>query len=130
MKCRYKKQHFLVDNGTYPFDILVCVGMSHSEVVKVLEDKVGKLTDDNFQKLHMVGNGRTLMLEGGQTIIQVRDLPEEAHFHANFAHEIFHAVEFLFNAVGSKHDISSGETWAYQIGFITKNIYRKLKVSR
>lgn len=31
------KKMFLVDQGTYPFDVLVCIGCEHAEIVKELK---------------------------------------------------------------------------------------------
>lgn len=121
-----KKQSFRIDHGTYPFDILVCIGYSHHDVCVAVKKTGYVLNDSERDKLHKEGIGRTVMLEGGATVIQVDPIKDKAHFHANVAHEIFHAVEFLFNAAGLKHHISAGEAWAYQVQHLTKQFYEKL----
>lgn len=124
-----KKQHFIVNNGTYPFDIAVFIGYSHKEICNFIEKKKGyKLSDEEFEKLHRQGKAKTVMLKGGQTVIQIGTGNHPVKFKALLAHEIFHAVEFLMEKVGIKYDIDSGEAWAYQIEYITGSIYEKLKV--
>lgn len=125
-----KKQFCIVDNGTYPFDIAVFIHHSHKEICDFIEKKKNyKLADDEFEILHRKGKAKTTMLRGGQTIIQIGDFNTETKFKALLAHEIFHAVEFLMEKIGSKYNIDSGETWAYQIEYITGSIYEKLTLS-
>ena len=122
-----KKTMFIVDNGTYPFDILVCIGSSHVEIKKRIEKTGYKLSQEEEDKLWMNGNGRTVMLLGGQTILRVDLIKGKAKFHANMAHEIFHAVEFLFNRIGLFYDLEkSSEAFAYQIAYLTGSIYERL----
>lgn len=124
---KIRKQSFTVDNGTYPFDLAVFIGFSHNDVVKFIEKKKNyKLSDDEFEILHRYGKAKTTMLKGGQTIIQITDNVSEIKFKSLLAHEIFHAVEFLMEKIGVKYHIDSGETWAYQIEYITGSIYERL----
>ena len=121
------KQIFTVNHGTYPFDILVCISAEHKDIVRWVEKRY-KMTDEEKERLWMTGTGRTLILENGATILRVDKTKNKSDFHATLAHEIFHCVEFVFDRMGIKHDMKiSGEVFAYQIGYITKQIYDKLK---
>ena len=121
-----KNKIFKVHHGTYPYDILVCIGAGHKEIVSCLKRHGITLSEEETERLWMEGVGRTLILSGGQTILRV-DTKGKANIHATLAHEIFHCVEFLFDRVGIKHDPEiSGEVFAYQIGYITKQIYSNL----
>lgn len=40
------------------------------------------------------------------------------------AHEIFHVVEILMRAIGQPYGEVPNETWAYLIGWITKEYYK------
>ena len=62
------------------------------------------------------------MLLGGQTIIRIdcsKDIP-------TLTHEVFHAVEFLFERVGIKHSNDSSEAFAYQIKYLMGSILEKI----
>lgn len=123
MKKKYSKM-FIVNHGTYPFDILVCVNCEHKNIVKFIEkNKKYKLTDSEKEFLMMSGVGRTVMLLGGQTILRINDAKDIP----NLAHEVFHAVEFLFNKIGIKHSDDSSEAFAYQISYLMGSILEKLK---
>ncbi len=123
-----KKQVFRVNHGTYPFDVMVFIGSSHEEVSRTLGGMVQDLKEEELELLKMDGEGRTGMLEGGQTVIRLKIVDDMTTFHKNIAHEVFHAVEFLFHRIGNKHRIDSGEAWAYQIAHLTEQIYKKLRV--
>lgn len=122
-----KKQTFVVNHGTYPFDVLVCIGTTHAEVTSVLGKKLGReLDDEESDRLLMRGQGRTVILRGGETVLRIDILKTRSEFHAILAHEIFHCVEMLFDRIDLKHDISCGEAFAYQIAHITRQIYEKI----
>ena len=124
---KIKKQNFIVDQGTYPFDIFVCIGMSDEEVYKEI-DKSYDLSEEEKESLVMSGNGRTVVLHGGQTILRMSNDIEVIDFYATLPHEVFHVVEFLFDRIGIKHDVeTSGEAYAYQIQYIMGSILSKLK---
>lgn len=115
------KKCFVVDHGTYPFDVMVCIGMSHDEVLSRLKKRGYEPDKDEADGIRMDGVGRTCMLKSGATVLQVR-----TNNHGQIAHEIYHAVEFLFDRIGVKYKMTSSETWAYQIQFLTDEIYKKL----
>ncbi len=121
-----KKQIFIVDNGTYPFDTVVCIGVEVAEIEKYLKKKYDfDLSSEEKDALYMDGVGRTTQLEGGMIVLRLRDIKND--FYPNLAHEIFHSVEFLLSKVGMIHDPNkSSEAFAYQIGYLTKKIYKKL----
>lgn len=119
---KLKKQTFTVDHGTYPFDIIVYIAYTAEEVIAHMNKKV-ELTDEEKDALDSNGDARTAMLNGGGTVIQLRN---PLHFYPQLAHEVFHAVEFLFNRIGIPYDIESSESWAYQIQYVTGSILEKL----
>ena len=75
----------------------------------------------------MTGCGRTVMLLGGQTILRLDIVKSKPDFYACLAHEVFHAVEFLFDRIGLKLSDDSGEAFAYQMQYLTRSILEKLK---
>lgn len=122
------KQVFTVLNGSYPFDIVVAVGLEYDEVYKYIEKTKGyKLDKEEKEKIMMDGIGRTVMLDSGAMVLRVVNLQDRAKFHANLSHEIFHAVEFMLCKIGLVHHRDfSGEAYAYQIAYLTMKIYEKL----
>lgn len=122
------KPCFVINHGTYPFDVLVCIGKTDEEVYKELEKFGHELSDEDKEYLKCNGDGRTVMLDGGQTVLRVKIYKDKAKMAGFIAHEVFHAVEFLFDRIKIKHDVEiSSEAFAYQIGHLTKQIYEKLK---
>lgn len=116
---------FLVSHGSYPFDILVAIYSTDKQVKNYLKKKCNyELDEDEERGIECPGVGRTAMLSNGATVLRVEDRRSKGHFHATLAHEVFHAVEFLFNRVGIKHCDESSEAFAYQIGYILGEFYK------
>lgn len=127
-KSSRKLKPFVVSHGTYPFDVLVCIGQSDHEVYSTLKSFGHLLTAEDKEILKCEGNGRTVMLDGGQTVLRVNMYKDKALLASYIAHEVFHAVEFLFDRIKLKHDVNiSSEAFAYQIGHLTRQIYDKFK---
>lgn len=121
-----KKKMFVINHGSYPFDVLFCIDTPYEEVLKELKKLGQNLTQREKEELEMQGIGRTVMLCNYQTVIQIKSLKDKNRHKANIAHEIFHAVEFLFNEIGLELRKESGEAFAYQIQHLTEQIYKKL----
>lgn len=122
-----KPKIFVINHGSYPFDIVVAIGASDDDVCKALEKKsLRKLDNEELNAMCLTGAGRSVMLPGGQTILRIRDQLGKAEFPAVLAHEVFHCVEFLFDRVRLKYSIDAGEAFAYQIQHLTEQIYRRL----
>lgn len=122
-----KKKTFIVSHGTYPFDVMVCVGHDHDEVLGLLKKRGYAVNDKDKELLYMDGLGRTTMMSTGATVLRLREFKNNPFHRGILAHEIFHAVEFLFETIGLrlKCDVS-GEAFAYQIQYLTEHIYKKL----
>lgn len=117
---------FVIDGGSYPFDTLVCIGQKAEDIYKFIE-KTHKLSTEEKENILMDGHGRTVTLSQGQIVLRVDITKNLEDFFAVLAHEIFHAVEFAFARIGIKHSDSSSEAYAYQIEFLFRKIYEKLK---
>lgn len=120
---------FTVDHGSYDFDVLVALNISDDELVAYIRKnyKPSFLGEGEAEfRVEMDGRGKTCILPTGQTILRVND-KNKVGFHSTLAHEIFHAVEFLFDKINVKHNFEiSGEAFAYQIDYLTGSIYEKL----
>lgn len=113
---------FIVPCVIYPFDVLVCLGSSREEILSFL--KKNSPTESDVNALKMYGLGRTVLLDGGQTILWIKRKPKKGS--GVLAHEIFHAVDFLFDMIGIKLSRDSDEAYAYAIQHLTNEINKKL----
>lgn len=119
------KKHFFIDHGTFPFDIAVFIGYEYEKMLEKLE-KLTDLTEEEKIALEMEGLGRTVMLSGNRTVLQLKNITCPVKFHGIVNHEIFHAVEFLFDRIGIPHDPSTtSESYAYQIQHLTERFYEE-----
>lgn len=119
------KKHFFIDHGTFPFDIAVFIGYEHDEMLKKIE-KLTDLTEEEKIALEMEGSGRTVMLSGNKTVMLFKNIDCPIKFHGVVNHEIFHAVEFLFDRVGIPHDPhTTSESYAYQGQYLTERFYKE-----
>lgn len=73
-------------------------------------------------------NGRTVHLDGGQTMIRMNGKVKTPEQFGTLAHEIFHAVDFIFTRLNMKLSRDSDEAFAYAIGYVTEQIYKKFKL--
>lgn len=124
-----KRQSFVIKHGSYPFDVYIAIGLEDDEVFGELEKLGIELDDEAKVGLKLEGVGRSMMLSGGASVLRLRLTKDKHEFIANLSHEVFHCVEFLFDRVGLKYHIDSGEAWAYQIQHLTEQVVRRMKWS-
>jgi hypothetical protein len=112
----------------YPFDIIVFLGSSDSQVESFLSlyfSKKEVSEYEHFWKLKSPTNmGRTVLMPGNKIMIRTK---AKCPTLGVVAHEVFHAVEFLFEIIGIKHCDESSEAWAYMIEYLTNEIYKLIK---
>lgn len=119
-----KSKIFIVEWELFPFDVLVCLGCPHSDILKWIKRTGYNLNETEIESINGPGLGRTTMLEGGQTILWTRECPRLGS--PVLAHEIFHAVSFLAHRVGFKLTEESDEVFAYAIQHLTQKINEKI----
>lgn len=126
-----KTYNFIVNHGTYPFDVMVSIGETDEQLFPKLQKKLPKeyyYSIPEYAAIKPTGCGRFVMFPTGASLIRLREVPISPKYKAVLAHEIFHAIEFLFDKIGLKHDPdTSSEAWAYQIEYLTSSIYEKIK---
>jgi len=126
-----KSNIFIIDSGPYNTDIMVAVDATEGEITKELNKRGVYPTEKTIDKFIMRGTtaARTIELGGNQIIIRLKTDKELPWLHGNIAHEAFHAVEFIFDRIGIKHNLEiSGEAFAYLIGYIVRQIYNNIKI--
>ena len=116
-----KPRFYLIPGTIFPYDVLIAVS-THEEVIKYIENnKKYKLNDEEKEKLAMDGNGRTVILGGGQTIIRLKRQKTSLGIDVcDLVHEIEHAVYFILERIGVKHNIDSDEVFAYYQAYLMK----------
>ena len=123
-------KNFVLKMDLYGFDVMVSVDESDKVLVEKLMSH-GNTSEDCHELLNMptTTRGRCVMLITNHTVIRLKILPDKYELMGVVAHEVFHATTFIMDKIGMKLKINvSDEAYAYMIGFLTKSIYKKLKL--
>lgn len=123
-----KKLNFIIPLVVYPFDVMVSIGESNRSICERLL-KLGISEEDVklvlFEKETV--QGRCACLSTNQTIIRLRHFPKFPKHYGDLQHEIFHAVSYIMERIGMPLEIEkSDEAYAYLVGYLTTEIYKKL----
>lgn len=125
----YKSQNFILTLDLYPFDIMISINQKEDELKNSL-DECGIKYKKYITKLKRVVSrpcvATTYDVGENRTLIVFRDLNNTSRSAGTIAHEIFHAIENVFEVLPIQHSSDSSEAWAYAIGYITKQFYEKL----
>ena len=122
--------NFLIDCLIYPSDIVVFVDSSNKEIKKTMRkhgyDDTG--ISQVLSKLKNCVNARCeMMMEDGLVFIFLKSNVKD--FYSKVCHESFHATTFILDRVGVRLRMgSSDEAYAYLLGFITAEIFKKIKI--
>jgi hypothetical protein len=127
--CMKKKSlNFIVPLVIYPFDVMVSLGEKDEDVIKRL--KKTNVQESEFHLIEMdgkPGQGRAVIFDCGASIIRLWNYPTYAEDYGSLAHEIFHIVSFVMYKIGQPLEVRvSDESYAYLIGYLTKEIYKKI----
>lgn len=119
-----KKDNFVIDLVIYPFEVMVSFGQTDKELEKDL-NKVGLDWDD---KCKIIGMGKYVMFPNNTSLIRLFNYPEYHSDYGVLQHEIFHCVTFIMDKIGIELSLyKSDEAYAYLIGYLTEEIYKKIK---
>ena len=121
-----KPLNFIIPGTIYPFDIIVSIAESDEVLFPRLERRGIDITDSGIGVYSDTQRGRTIMFNGNQTLIRMYEHRNTPEWHGNLDHEIFHAVDFLMDRIGMKLTNDSDEAYSYMIGYVTKEIYKRL----
>lgn len=117
--------NFIIPLVVYPFDVMVSIGEDDKSLFKKLKKYGVDITMDELSH-SATARGRTIMFAGNQTLIRLYNRTVTPNWHGNLSHEVFHAVQFIFERIGSKLTYESSEGYAYLIDYITKEIYKRV----
>ena len=121
---------FIIPLQIYPFDIMISID-EKDEVLRNRLIKYGSTIEDceELMNLSDTVRGRCVMLPSNQTVIRLKMLPKKYDMMSVIAHEVFHATTFILHRIGMKLELFvSDEAYAYLLGYITTEIYKKIKI--
>jgi hypothetical protein len=125
-----RKSGFLLLHGqTFPYDVLVALGATRDELLSHFGAKYAPLHEDEKEELQMIGKGRTVRLKSGAFVLWTKEFPNTPEHFGYLAHEIFHTADLMLRRAGATLSDDSDEVWAYQIDWLTKNIYSSFKLA-
>lgn len=121
-----KGRHFIVSQGTYPFDVLVSIGETDAQRLRAIKKH---FPDDvllgNEHRLETVAD--SILLDSLNGVISISDYPDTPEMKGWLAHEVWHIVDELFKKIEISLHLVSTEAFAYQISHLTCEIYKRLK---
>jgi hypothetical protein len=120
-----KSTHFKISYNIYPFDLFVSFGETDQQLKRFLE-RYGVKYEKELTLQNKCTLARTVMGKDGATVIRMRTIPKHPVDKGVLAHEIFHAIEFLMHKVGIPLSKKSSEAYAYLIGYVTEEIYKRI----
>lgn len=128
-KKKSKGVNFIIPLHVYPFQVMFSFGEDDEVLAKTLEDYGVVDPDELWKYKKPTVQGRTITFIGNQTLLRMRRLPKHPRDKGYLAHEIFHVVTFILDKVGIQFDIDkSDEAYAYLTGYVTAEVYTKLKI--
>lgn len=119
-----KSKIFIVSWQVFPYDVMVCLGSKYEDIIKRIGKTGYKLNQEELEAIKVNGNGRTILLRGGQCILWIPDYPKLGS--GILAHEIFHSVSLMLGNAGIRLSNDSDEIYAYAIAYLTEQINGEL----
>lgn len=80
------------------------------------------LSDEEIEALTMYGDGRAVMLKGGQTVLWIKKYPKKDV--STLVHEAIHATDFILDRL--EIEDKNKELNAYMVEYLVREIQKKL----
>jgi len=127
-------KNFIVPLVIYPFDVMVSVNQKHNQFAKSVIKKWDSSIMDDFKKSERLNAAGFTYFFTSEShfgcVIKINNFKCDAKGLSILVHEIFHAAEFVLRECGFKLNSNSHEGYAYLIGYLTEQIFSKLKVGK
>jgi len=121
-----KSLNFIIPLVVYPFDVMISFGETDQKLIATLK-RNGIVDEEELKLVLMSGMGRYCMFNNNSSLIRLWTYPEYAADYGTLAHEVFHATTYILDKIGMDFTLKiSDEAYAYLIGYITTEIYKKL----
>jgi hypothetical protein len=124
-----KSLNFIIPLVVYPFDVMVSIGETDIALEKTLT-KFGIKEDGTQWRLEdsPTTQGRCCLFDTNHGLIRLRRKPKLPVEFGQLQHEIFHYVTFILERIGMELIVmKSDEAYSYLIGYLTTEIYKKIK---
>ena len=108
----------LIKLGFLPYHVLVCWGMTLQETRTFVKKKYDLTATE--EAWNDARQGKTLHLEGRQTIIWLKYPPKKAPW--TLAHEAVHAMNMIAETCGIETSRTNDEVISYGVEFILRSI--------
>lgn len=122
-----KSRNFIIPLLVYPMNLMVSFGESDL----IVEGKLRSLgiTGTELWRYETENDsGRCCCFENNEVLIRLRKIPKTDTEYSYLQHEIFHAVTYVMYKVGIDLIVKkTDECYAYLIGYLTKEIYKRIK---
>lgn len=114
---------FIGTCGTFPYDFVFTIGKKPKQVEDFILKQTGYVLDEDERKSCTLdrGAGRTTQFKNRAFLIQVKD-----RYIPTINHEILHLVVMAMDSAGVRLCDASDEAFAYLMGYVSRQIYRKL----
>lgn len=123
---KQKSYNFIIRLTVYPFDVMISLGEPDDKLFASLRKHGIDYNDTKLETYSDTQRGRTVLFKGNQSLIRMYELSYTPEWYGNLAHEVFHCVEFILDRIGMRLTLDSDEAYAYLIGYITKEVHRKI----
>jgi hypothetical protein len=118
-----KQKWFIIHLDIYNHDILVYFGSDHMHLQGILKRYIKNDDVKVFDGEYLALCG---MFKDGQLCIHFKEIPKRASQFGRMAHEIHHAVTFLFKKLDTPLSDDTMEPYAYLTGFIYTQILKRI----
>lgn len=115
-----------VNVDLYPLVLVVMINDTDEKCFKNLT-KIG-ITEEDARTMNMKPDevGRTVLFGRSLGVIRINRKIGTPEFHSTLNHELLHIVLPFLTSIGMKYDHNSEEAFAYLMGYLSFNIYKKL----
>lgn len=122
-----KGTNIVVDLLIFPFTVMFSLGESDNALLSKLKER--DMPDEKNGTIHLSDDmlGKCTLYENNLCLIRTKFIPKTADQYGTLHHEIFHAVSFILQELDVKLNKNTEEVYAYLTGYITRELYKKLK---
>lgn len=129
----HKPINFIIPLVVYPYDVMVSIRETPDQWSKAISKKwkQEEILDDIKKRERPTQQGLSYVYTSESCLAAIIKLSRfdksNPSDHGVLAHEIFHITTFILAQCGLKLNDKSYEAYAYLQGYITQEIYKRLK---
>lgn len=123
-KVMVKNKPYIINVDLYKHDILVFFG-DKNVLIKKLEKYFEYYQIDKFNRCIKTEKGCAYMVDTGQLILYMPNIPKKLDDFVILNHEIFHCTTLILKRIGVFLSPESEEAYAYLLEYITQKVFSK-----